>query len=315
MKNRFIDTLYLSVFLVIVGLILPSNSVFAQTGTSKGLTVIPPKFELFANPGDTVTEKVRLRNESDFPVTYNVITEDFTSSGEEGAVALEDQTSTNTNYVLANWITPELKDISLQPKEESTFNFKIDVPKDAEPGGHYASILFSSGGETQPGAASVTSRIGSLILLRISGNVKETAAIETFEAPNYSQKGPVVFTLRMKNDGNVHIRPKGTIIITNLLNQKVAEIPLAGANVLPGAVRKMDTSWDQTNPLGVFTATLVATYGQQNLPLTSAIRFTVISPLAAILITLAIVAAIVFLITLITGRHRFKKALKALTDN
>jgi len=154
-----------------------------------------------------------------------------------------------------------------------------------------------------------------LVLLRVSGNVSEEASIETFEAPKYSQSGPVPITLRLKNNGNVHIRPKGTIIITDLFGRKVEELPLRGANVLPDAVRKMETVWEKDNLLGHYTATLVATYGQQNLPLTAATSFTVISPLAAILLGTALLAGFIFIISLFTGRKRLKKAFKAFTSS
>lgn len=293
--------------------LLHPTTLHAQESGDKTITVIPPRFELFANPGDSLTELVRIRNESDFPVTYTIVVEDFSASGEEGHVVLEEE-GTET-FSLASWIEPETRDIVLQPQEERSFTFSINVPRDAEPGGHYASVLFQSGSDPVPGAANVTQRVGTLVLLRVSGNVTEQAVIETFEAPNYSQSGPVPFTLRLRNDGNTHIRPQGTIIITNLFGQKVQEVPLQGANVLPGAIRKMDqTVWDQENIIGHFTATLVATYGQQNLPLTAATKFTVISPTAIILISVIGVAGLFFLISLISGRSRLLKALKVMVS-
>ncbi len=275
----------------------------------KGFTVIPPKFELVANPGDTVVERIRVRNEASFPATHTVVIEDFSSSGEEGAVTLEDG---NSSFSLASWIQTPTTQLVLQPGQEENFSFTIQVPKDAEPGGHYASILFQTGGPTTPGAASVTTRVGTLVLLRVSGNVNEAATISTFEAPKYSQQGPVNFTLRIQNDGNVHIRPKGTIIITDLFGRKVEEIPLDGANVLPGSVRKTDSTWEKTNIIGSYTATLVATYGQQNLPLTAATRFTVFSPTAAILIGVGGIALLFFIFSLITGRGRLMKAMSVI---
>lgn len=310
MKRLIVQSIYVFVCVFALLTIFPS-SILAQTQT-RGLTVIPPKFELFGNPGDTNSEKIRLKNESSFPITLNVVVEDFASAGEEGEVTLE-ETSQNTAFSLASWIEPQVRDLVLQPGEEITVSFLINIPRDAEPGGHYASLLFASGGESTPGAAAVTQRVGSLILLRVSGNVTESAKIETFSAPSYSQSSPVNFTLRLLNEGNVHIQPKGTIIVTNLLNQKVAELPLEGANVLPGAVRKMDTTWDKANLFGVYTATMVATYGQQNLPLTAAIRFTVASPISAGLVIIAAIALIIFLLSLISGRRRLSKALKVLT--
>jgi hypothetical protein len=302
-------TIIIFIFLISFWLASPS---FGQTGGQQ-LTIMPPKFELFANPGDVVSEKIRIRNESDFPATYAIIIEDFSSSGEEGHVVIEEEGG-DSNYSLAKWIEPAVTQILLQPNEEQSINFNINIPRDAEPGGHYASILFASNVETLPGTASVSQRIGNLVLLRVSGNVSENANITTFEAPTNSQKGPVTFTLRLNNEGNVHVRPKGTIIITNFFGKKVEELPLQGANVLPGATRRMETTWEKDGLFGAYTATLVATYGQQNLPLTAATKFNVVSTSAMIFAVVALVSAFVLILSLISGRKRLAKAFKALTQ-
>ncbi|OGV96429.1 hypothetical protein A2W24_04870 [Microgenomates group bacterium RBG_16_45_19] len=289
-------------------LISPSP-LLAQPNT-QGLTIIPPRFELQANPGDNLSETIKLRNDTDLPVSYEVIVEDFTSSGEEGGVYLEEGESDQA-FSLAQWLTPAVDEIVLQPRQEQTFRYTITVPKAAEPGGHYASVLFVTTPEVaQPGAANVATRIGALVLLRISGNVTETAKIETFSAPAYLKSGPVPLTLRVQNQGNVHVQPKGTIIITDLFGRKVDEVPLRNANVLPSAIRKTETTWDKVNLLGRYTATLVATYGQQNLPLTAATRFTVASPTAVILLVVAGLALLFFVISLFSGRSRLRQALK-----
>jgi hypothetical protein len=305
-KLHTIAALFLSLFLVLAH----PQSALAQMGTS--LTIIPPKFELFANPGDTMTETIRVKNNSDTPQTYGILIEDFSSAGEEGQVVLEEDEKT-ANYSLKNWIEPSSRNVVIQAGEETTFPFTITVPKDAEPGGHYASVLFQLGGPTVEGVTNVKHRIGALVLLRVSGNVVEKAQIESFDAPQFSKKSPVIFTLRVKNEGTTHINPAGTVIITDMFGKKVDEIPLMSANVFPGAVRKMLTSWDKPGVIGHFTATLVATYGQQNLPLTAATKFTVISPAAAILILVALVGGGLFVISLVSGRRRLAKAIKVIT--
>lgn len=284
----------------------------AQVG--KAVTIIPPKFELFSNPGDTIVEKIKVQNESDSPLTFSVVVEDFTTSGEEGQVVLEgEDTST---YSLARWIEPETKDLILQPNEERSINFLINVPRDAEPGGHYASILFSTGADQDvPGSAVVAQRIGSLILLRVSGNVNEQANIESFSVPGYSEKGPVNFSLRVKNEGNVHVRPEGTYVIQNLFGNKIAEIPLDSRNVIPGSIRKMDTLWDQQRLFGRYKVTLFSTYGEgsQKKALTAASTFTVASKTAIVLISVIVVALLGIIITLISGRKRLAKAMRVIT--
>lgn len=312
MRNFSLNKLFLLLCLLGFWSLNTSQAVYAQG--SAGITIIPPKFELFANPGDIVTETIRVKNESPDPMVFGILVEDFSSAGEEGSVVLEEGES-DSSYSLKSWIEPSANNLTLQPNEEQVFPFTITIPRDAEPGGHYASILFQIGeGQAEAGVTSVQHRVGSLVLLRISGNVVEDANIETFDAPVYSTSAPVVFNLRVKNDGTTHIRPSGTIIITNLFGQKVDEIPLNSANVFPGAIRKMETEWNPGSVLGHYTATLVASYGQQSLPLTTATKFTVASPIAAIMLVVGVVAGIIFLISMVSGRKRLARAIKVLTS-
>lgn len=307
-KKRPPAGLILIIGLFITFLIFPLK---VKAQSAAGLTIVPPKLELFANPGDTINESIRLTNDSTLPQTFGILVEDFRSTGEEGQVVLEE--SGTETYSLQSWIKPSTPAIVVQPGEEIIFPFSIIVPKDAEPGGHYASILFQMGGsEVTPGVTSVRSRIGALILLRISGDVREDSQIENFSVPKYSQRGPIDFTLRVKNNGTTHIRPKGTIIVTNIFGKKVAEIPLTGYNVFPGAIRKMDTTWEKENLFGVYTATLVATYGQQNLPLTAVTTFTVASYVSLIILVVGLISAYTFIVSLIKGRSRLLKAIRVI---
>jgi hypothetical protein len=111
-----LTALVLSTFLFVFSV----TQIKAQT--TRGITITPPKYELFANPGDQVVEQIKIKNDSDSPQTYEVIIEDFTSTGEEGQVTLNDTTQSNTQYSLAQWLEPETKDLILQPFEERSFS-------------------------------------------------------------------------------------------------------------------------------------------------------------------------------------------------
>lgn len=313
-NNEGIMRQLLSIIVLSFGLVLTSVlGVHAQDAA--GLTIIPPRFEIFANPGETETQLIRVRNDSPQPLNLSVLVEDFSSAGEEGGVVLEEGES-DTAYSLRRWIELSSENIVLQPGEEQAYPFTIRVPRDADPGGHYASILFQIGsGEAEPGVASVQHRVGSLVLLRVSGDVVEDAEIASFSVPKYSRTTPVTFDLRVQNNGTTHIQPEGTIVITNMFRQKVDEIPLNSANVFPGAIRRMQTEWNPTGPVfGIYTATLVSTYGQQNLVLTAASRFAVASPLALAILVVGGSAAIIFVVSLVAGRKRVAKALKVLSS-
>lgn len=311
MSRRTLFTAIVGLFVMSVVSIMPTRTAVAAA-TTGSITIAPISFELYANPGESLTEKIRVRNDSGADNTYQILVEDFKAVGEEGSVDLMDDQS-NTTYSLAKWVVPEPKNISVKNGAEKEISFTINVPKDAEPGGHYASVLAemgASGAQVQSGAT-VASKVGSLILLRVAGNVKENANIESFKANKYYyEKSPVSFELRVKDNGNNHINPTGTILITNLFGQKVAEIPLNGKNVLPGAIRKMDTDWSFSKLLANrYTATLVANYGQQNQTLSATTTFIVFPKPFAI----ALLIVVILIVLAILNKKKFKRFLHKLT--
>lgn len=294
-------------------LITPSNTEAQADPAGRSIAVVPPSFELFANPGESVSDKIRVKNDTDASTTYTVKVDDFKAVGEEGSVDIIDDQS-NTTYSLAKWVFAEPKSFTLKAKEEREIPFTINVPKNAEPGGHYGSILVQMGTDAQVtggSGAAVASRVGSLILLRVSGNVKEDASIESFKtSKKYYQGSPVDFELRVKNKGNNHIKPKGTIVITNMFGQKVAEETLDGLNILPDAVRKMNDEWKFSSLLANrYTATLVATYGTQNKPLSASTTFIIFPKFLMI-----VVGVIVLVLILLFGsKRKIKRLLHNLT--
>jgi len=234
-----------------------------------GLSASPLTFELTANPGDVLINQVKITNAGDSVVGVKMEVEDFTVAGEVGHVQLE-PAETET-YSIARWVTFEPAEFVLQPKEYKLVNFIISVSDNAEPGGHYGSIIAGTtavigGGVT---GMAVAGRVGTLVLLSVAGEVKEEVIVKDFFVPAYSEYGPVQFTIRFENKGTVHVKPTGYITVTNWLGKKVADVEFPQRNVLPNSVRKIETSWNQKWLwAGKYTATLSGSYGIANTLLT-----------------------------------------------
>lgn len=307
-------------FRVITALAIVAVVMVAMNSGLKGakadtITIIPPKFELFGNPGDIINEKLRVRNETNAQIEYSVAVEDFVAQGDQGGINLiEDPKSAKNSYSLANWVTFEPHNFSVAPDEEKDITVNVRIPKNGEPGGHYASIVVKRAGEaiTAGSGATVQSHINSLILLRVSGDVTEKLAVENFRTENqYYQYGPVKFVLKSKNSGNVHVVPTGKIIIKNMFGKKVKELPLNQANVLPGASRSVTTIWDTKNLVGRYTADLISSYGQQTQPLMASTSF-IVFPVYLIAV---IIATIAILFLFITQRKKVKRFINRLTKD
>ncbi len=253
---------FIPVTILAIGGIIFCHSVFAQ---GIGVGISPLTFELTANPGDAITNQVKVYNPSNATIGIKMEIEDFTVMGEIGHVKLE-PAETET-YSIARWIKMEPEEFTLEPKEQKFVTFTINVPENAEPGGHYGSILAGTtavvGGEFV--GAGVAGRVGALVLLSVAGEVEENLIVKEFFAPYYSEYGPINFTIRFENKGTIHLKPKGFVVITNWLGKKVADVGFVQRNVLPNSVRKIETSWDRKWLwAGRYTATLVGSYGLSN---------------------------------------------------
>ena len=292
----------------VVGLILVSG-VFAQEG-ARGLSISPLTFELTANPGDVLINKLKVYNHTDSIVGVKMEVEDFTVAGEMGEVRIEP--AETEAYSLARWVTTEPTEFTLEPREQKFVDFTINVPENAEPGGHYGSVLATTTGvigEEIVGPA-VVQKVGALALLTVSGEVKEELIVKDFSCPSFLEYGPVNFIIRFENTGTVHVRPKGFVTIADWRGKKAADITFPQNNVIPGAIRKIETSWKKKWLAGRYTATLVGSYGTTNVPFNPPIiTFWVFPWKIALAVFLGILVVLIFFYK---TRKRWKIALKIL---
>ena len=240
---------------------------FQVSAQATGISISPLTFELTANPGDILVNKLKVYNPTDSTVAIKMEVEDFTVAGETGQVIIE-PAETET-YSLKKWINTQPGTFTLKPREQKFVDFIISVPENAEPGGHYGSVLASTAGVVGPGitGVAIAQKVGSLVLLTVSGEVAENLIVNEFLAPNFSEYGPIPFVIRFENTGTVHVRPMGFVTITNWRNKKVADVEFPQKNVIPGAIRKVETSWDKKWLAGRYMATLVGSYGTENTPI------------------------------------------------
>lgn len=250
------------IFLIFGGLVLTAQVSAQQVGVS----ISPLTFELTANPGDTLTNTLKVYNPTDSVISIKMEAEDFKPVGETGQVVVEPEAE--MTYSLKRWIKTGPTEFTLEPKEQKFVDFEISVPENAEPGGKYGSILASTTGVVGKGitGTAVAQKVGALLLLIVAGPVKENLTIKEFSAPSFLEYGPVPFSIRFENNGTVHVRPRGFVTITNWWGKKVADVEFSQLNVIPGAIRKIDTSWQNKWLFGKYTAMLVGSYGTANLP-------------------------------------------------
>ncbi len=146
---------------------------------------------------------------------------------------------------------------------------------------------------------------------KTAAQVIAEAVIEEGEfSQAFSEYGPVPFTIRFENTGTIHVRPRGFVTITNWQGKKVVDIPFPQQNVIPGAIRKIETSWDKKWLAGRYTATIIGSYGTANIPITPwVINFWVFPWKLALGIFLAVLAITIYFVK---TRKRWRMALRIL---
>lgn len=262
--------------------------------------ISPTKVELDVKPGDTISRDIEVSNRTGSTLTIEFSVEDFEGSNDPQQATLF-KGDEDSKWGARRWLQPEISSIVLKHGESVTFRTKVTIPKDAEPGGHYAALFASAtyASQNEEGAAiNITSRVGSLFLIRVEGAVVEVGNLSKPEVQTLSEYGPINIGLVFNNQGNVHLKPSGHVTITNLLGQTVADIPVPEWVVLPQASRRSVVTWDNQYLFGRYTATAEIGYTADGSPIVVSTTFWVI-PWK---ILLAIAAVIIIVIALVSWR-------------
>jgi hypothetical protein len=190
------------------------------------LGVTPIRRTITLRPGETKRSKLQVNNSSTgVPLKVNFEVMDF-SQGEDGsAIPVK---AGSTAWSAAAWVKPLRNTITLGPKQKAFLGFDVTVPPGAK-GGGYACIVCESTVPTRRqnnGTVVFTKvQIPFLLYITISGTEELKAQITKVKKVGSKVGSPFKVYYTVENQGNVLIRPKGTLTIS-----------------LPGDVRKYEAN-------------------------------------------------------------------------
>jgi P pilus assembly chaperone PapD len=196
----------------IITLSLCSSLVFA------GISVNPARYELFVTSG-VAEGKYTITSDFDCPARVNVEFKDWFVLPE------------NSNLPARDWLSFSPSEFLLKPGESKEVSFKVNVSTTAQ-GSLVAMVSFVPQTETEQG---VTLVMSSALYVVVRGTEKvawEISSVSLTGTPDKFQ-----FTIGVKNSGNIHIRPNGTIYIRKG-NKVIGNFPIPeGRPVYPGSTR------------------------------------------------------------------------------
>jgi hypothetical protein len=251
-----------------------SGACSAAEGGAVTFSVSPPLFKISMKPGDSWASFVKVINNNPYPVSVFAEVANFKSS-ESGGVEFikDDSTSDYGKYMLGQWIALSKKALNIPSFSSVDVPFAISLPPNADPGGHYAAILLGNKpvDEVNGNVIKFSSKIASLILVKVDGQVKEQGDVAEFSSHKlFNSSLNANFKLRFKNQGNVHIHPEGQIKIYNVFGEERGNIEVNRSqnfgNILPESEKKWEFNWAGTNSIldaGLMRAELLLSYGDE----------------------------------------------------
>ncbi len=280
----------------------------AQVPGARSITITPPTLPFSVNPGDKKEGTLGLINESNDDIVFSVVVYDMIVQDNQGTPEfLPAGTISNNKYAASSWIGVDTPSILVKAHSRGTIHYYVQVPPNASPGGHYAGIVYHPERvEVAKGSgAAINQQLATLVYFDIAGPVKESAQIKRFEAPGFSEYGPVKLTTEISNFGDTHIKPTGTLTVTDMLGKVVASKKIQEQNIFPGGVsRVIEDMVGKKWMLGKYEAKFMATYGRNNnLPLVASVAFWVFPWKIALLIITLIVAAILGYLYIKKNKH------------
>lgn len=229
------------------------------------LGISPAIIEHVAQPETSISTQVIIANNTHFPLPIKGSIRPFLATEKIEEPLLP-------RFDASQWIQIEPRDFILQPGERKEIAIVITAPVDAEPGGHYATLIFEPliprEALTYDSTISLA-RISSLVLLIVPGDIVPSLSVKDWTLATWKTFGPLTASLNIANDGNVHLLPQITITTYNLFGQSIDSTTINTATIMPGTVREFTLESAKHLLIGPYYLQTEVVYGAEHTTINS----------------------------------------------
>lgn len=218
---------------------------------SFNLVTSPLPINLTTTPGKPVSTELRVKNNSPQPERLQVTLYKF-SVNEASEVSLSEGQPGDD---FMEWVSFAPTVFTAEPNQWKTVKMNINVPAEAALGYYYAVGFSRAEAPTPvPSGAALRGQVITFVLLdvQVPGAKRELTVTEFSSDRGVYEFLPAAFTVKVKNTGNIHTVPTGTIFIKRGSKTvgTLAVNPGQG-NILPGSTRTFTAQWEDGFPLHV----------------------------------------------------------------
>lgn len=300
----------------------PASAQAASANAAQGIEISPALVELNAAKGNTYVIKLTVTNVTSSDLTYNTSVDDFTAKDETGSprVVLDSQLPETAS--IKTWLGT-VEGFTLKSRQSRIISVQVTIPEQAEAGGHYGVLRFSGRApELKDTGVGLSASAGVLMLIRVDGAITEKASLVSFLSAkddtrrSFFETSPIDFVARIKNEGNIHIKPVGSIEVRDMFGGLVTTLPVNEnkSNVLPESIRRFEATYSSQWMIGRYTANLAVGYGTTGQAITSTISFWVI-PYKLLLAALLVLGTIIFVLSRLVKVYNKRIIAKSRNEN
>lgn len=251
----------IALILALGALCIPSIG-YAQDSAHLNISVSPVSLDLTVTASQHVESSFRVYNNTDHELHAKIsLKKIIPAEGSEG-YQLADATPQDD---FISWISySPVLDIPAQ--QWATVPFTITVPKTTQHA-YYPVFFIQDGTAVQDDLTTqVAGGVGVITAITVaSPNAILGASLKDFRSASILYNSlPVAFTTVVKNDGNIHVRPRGNIFISSASKKDIAilEVNKDKSAIIPDSSRVFTQVWNAGDRwlIGRFTARLVLVY-------------------------------------------------------
>lgn len=233
-----------SAFAASLLLVAGHSSAANNTKATGGISISPFIQQINLAPTDS-SKTFNLTLTNNTPTLQEILlsSRDFGTLNDTGGILLEADNSYTQKYGLTSWMKLGTDTVVLQPKESRIIPVTVENRQTLQPGGHYAAVVAAvkSLDEATGNHVAVNQQLLSLILLNKQGGEHYALRLVGIENNGNWLHLPSKVKLRFQNPGNVHVIPRGTVVLKNPAGKIISKgiINSESAYVLPESFREI----------------------------------------------------------------------------
>lgn len=228
------------------------------------INVDPSSLVLSAKKGESISGFITIDNKGPQDILVKAYVEDWVFLPDRSKAFKKPGSQKNS---CSQWITLYPDKFTIAPNRSQQVKYTITVPSDAK-GGYYSVIFFESQHDDpdllKKANVIIAGRIGTIVYFETKENSEKKLSLKDFSFSKPITGKPMLFKIKLKNDGNTFASPTGNIIIVDSLSNLLAKIDLGKQFILQGEEVTVEKKWICDLPKGEYEVILTLDYGTQS---------------------------------------------------